>query len=91
MKDFEMLRIDEAILPFMNGDSLSDIPQQFSEAMVVEVTIDGIIYQQAIARSSSWFDIFTAFDLALVKSNSSRRFDLAGVSQRGKVLSGIWL
>ena len=77
-----MLRIDEAILPFMNGDSLSDIPQQFSEAMAVEVTIEGIIYQQAIARSSSWFDIFfTAFDLALVKSNSSRRFDLAGVTQ----------
>ena len=91
MKDFEMLRIDEAILPFMNGDSLSDILQQFSEAMAVEVTIDGIIYQQAIARSSSWFDIFTAFDLALVKSNSSRRFDLAGVTQRRKVLSGIWL
>ncbi|MEC7806896.1 MAG: hypothetical protein VYD75_07270, partial [Pseudomonadota bacterium] len=64
MKDFEMLRIDEAILPFMNGDSLSDIPQQFSEAMAVEVTIDGIIYQQEIARSSSWLDIFTAFDLA---------------------------
>ena len=91
MKDFEMLRIDEAILPFMNGDSLSDIPQQFSEAMAVEVTIDGIIYQQAIARSSSWFDIFTAFDLARVKSNSSRRVDLAGVTQRRKVFSGIWL
>ncbi|MEC7971492.1 MAG: hypothetical protein VX987_02295 [Pseudomonadota bacterium] len=91
MKDFEMLRIDEAILPFMNGDSLSDIPQQFSEAMAVEVTIDGIIYQQEIARSSSWLDIFTAFDLALVKSNSSRRFDLAGVTQRRTVLSGIWL
>ncbi len=91
MKDFEMLRIDEAVLPFMNGDSLSDIPQQFSEAMAVEVTIDGIIYQQEIARSSSWLDIFTAFDLALVKSNSSRRVDLAGVTQRRKVLSGIWL
>ena len=91
MKDFEILRIDEAILPFMNGDGLSDIPKQFSEAIAVEITIDGVVYQQVILQSSSWFDIFAAFDLALVKSNSSRRYDLAGVTQRRKVLSGIWL
>ena len=40
--DFELLRIDEAILPFMNGDSLSDAPKQFSSAKVVEITINGV-------------------------------------------------
>ena len=46
--DFELLRIDEAILPFMNGDSLSDVPRQFSLAKVVEITINGVVFQQPL-------------------------------------------
>ena len=91
MTDFELLRIDEAILPFMNGDSLSDIPKQFSLARVVQVTIGGVVYQQRLENPCTWLEIFRAFDLVLIRSNANRRFDLAGVTQHKSVLNGIWL
>ena len=91
MTDFELLRIDEAILPFMNGDSLSDAPKQFSLAKAVEITIGGVVYQQSLENPCTWLEIFRAFDLVLIKSNADKRFDLAGVTQRKGVLSGIWL
>ena len=91
MTDFELLRIDEAILPFMNGDGLLDAPKQFSLAKVVEITIDGVVYQQPLENPCTWLEIFRAFDFVLIKSNTDRRFDLAGVTQHRGVLSGIWL
>ena len=91
MTDFELLRIDEAILPFMNGDGLSDAPKQFSLAKVVEITIDGVVYQQSLESPCTWLEIFRAFDLVLIKYKANKRFDLAGVTQRKGVLSGIWL
>ena len=89
--DFELLRIDEAILPFMNGDSLSDVPRQFSLAKVVEITINGVVYQQPLKHPYTWLEIFKAFDLVLIRSKANRKFDLAGVIQHKSVLSGIWL
>ena len=91
MKEFELLRVDEAILPFMNGDGLSDAPKQFSLARVVEINIDGVVYQTPLENSSTWLEIFRAFDLVLIKSNADKRFDLAGVTQHKGILSGIWL
>ena len=91
MTDFELLRIDEAILPFMNGDSLSDTPIQFSLAKVVEITIDGVVYQQPLENPCTWLEIFKAFDRVLIRSEANRKFDLAGVTQSKRVLSGIWL
>lgn len=91
MTDFELLRIDEAILPFINGDGLSDAPKQFSLAKVVEITIDGVVYQQTQENPCTWLEIFRAFDLVLIQSNADKRFDLAGVTQHKVVLSGIWL
>ena len=91
MTDFELLRIDEAILPFMNGDGLSDAPKQFSLAKAVEITIGGVVYQQSLENPCTWLEIFRAFDLVLIKSNADKRFDLAGGTQRKGVLSGIWL
>ena len=89
--DFELLRIDEAILPFMNGDSLSDAPKQFSSTKVVEITINGVVYQQPLKHPYTWLEIFKAFDLVLIRSKANRKFDLAGVIQYKSVLSGIWL
>ena len=91
MTHFELLRIDEAILPFMNGDSLSDTPTEFSSAKVVEITINGIVYQQPLKNPCTWLEIFKAFDLVLIRSKANRKFDLAGVTQHNSVLSGIWL
>ena len=91
LTDFELLRIDEAILPFMNGDSLSDAPTQFSLAKVVEITINGVVYQQPLKNPCTWLEIFKAFDLVLIRSKANRKFDLAGVTQHNSVLSGIWL
>ena len=85
------MRVDEAILPFMNGDSLLDAPRQFSSAKVVEITINGIVYQQPLKNPHTWLEIFKAFDLVLIKSKVNRKFDLAGVTQQKSVLSGIWL
>ena len=89
--DFELLRIDEAILPFMNGDSVSDVPRQFSLAKVVEITINGVVFQQPLKNPCTWLVIFEAFDLVLIKSKANRKFDLAGVTQHNSILSGIWL
>ena len=91
MAHFELLRIDEAILPFMNGDSLSDAPTEFSSAKVVEITINGIVYQHPLKNPCTWLEIFKAFDLVLIRSKANRKFDLAGVTQHNSVLSGIWL
>mgnify|MGYP004261864655 FL=1 len=85
------MRIDEAILPFMNGDSLSDVPRHFSSAKVVEITINGVVYQQPLKNPYTWLEIFKAFDLVLIRSKVNRKFDLAGVTQHKSVLSGIWL
>ena len=91
LTDFELLRIDEAVLPFMNGDSLLDAPTQFSLAKVVEITINGVVYQQPLKHPYTWLEIFKAFDLVLIRSKANRKFDLAGVIQHKSVLSGIWL
>ena len=75
----------------MNGDSLSDAPTEFSSAKVVEITINGVVYQHPLKNPCTWLEIFKAFDLVLIKSKASRKFDLAGVTQHKSVLSGIWL
>tara|TARA_B100000989_G_C19474566_1_gene442287 strand:- start:345 stop:620 length:276 start_codon:yes stop_codon:yes gene_type:complete len=91
LKDFELLRIDEAILPYMNNDGLSDAPKHFSLAKVAEITIDGVVYQPPPQNPCTWLKIFRAFDFVPIKSNADRKFDLAGVAQHKGGLSGIWL
>ena len=91
MIDFKLLRIDEAILPFMNGDAITDIAEQFSDAVAVEFVKDNIVYQQTIPNSATWLKIFRAFDQVLLKSNETEQLDLAGVVKKGKIIKPIWL
>ena len=91
MIDFKLLRIDEAILPFMNGDAITDIAKQFSDAVAVEFVKDNIVYQQTIPNSATWLKIFRAFDQVLLKSNETEQLDLAGVVKKEKIIKPIWL
>ncbi len=89
--DFRLLRIDEAILPFMNGDSITDVPEQFSDAELVEYRRNNVVYNVPISNNSTWAEVFTAFDHVLQLSGEVHRLDLGGVTKHNKRLRPIWI
>lgn len=91
MVDFKLLRIDEAILPFMNGDAITDVAEQFTDVEVIEFAKDNIVYQQKIKNYSTWLQIFQALDQLLLKSHETEKLDVAGVVKKGKIIKPIWL
>ena len=88
---FQLLRIDEAILPFMNGDNIMDVPDQFSDAELVEYRRDNVVYHVSISNNSTWTQVFEAFDRVLRLSGEVNRLDLGGVVKHNKCLRPIWI
>ena len=85
------LRIDEAILPFMNGDSLCDVPSFIKNIHYIEYTYKKEVTFRHIKGNPTWEDIFILFDQLLICSQDEMQRDLAGVSVVKGVLKPIWL
>ena len=85
------LRIDETMLPFMNGDDLEDIPTFIDTASSIEYTKNHIVYLKKITKATTWRDIFVKLDQLLVDSGETQRRDLAGVSIVNGVIRPIWV
>ena len=85
------LRIDETMLPFMNGDDLEDIPTFIDTVSSIEYTKNYIVYLKKITKATTWRDIFVKLDQLLVDSGEPQRRDLAGVSIVNGVIRPIWV
>ena len=85
------LRIDETMLPFMNGDDLEDIPTFIDTVSNIEYTKNHILYLKNITKATTWRDIFVKLDQLLVDSGETHRRDLAGVSIVNGVIKPIWV
>ena len=85
------LRIDETMLPFMNGDDLEDIPTFMDTVSSIEYTKNYIVYLKKITKATTWRDIFVKLDQLLVDSGETQRRDLAGVSIVNGVIRPIWV
>ena len=85
------LRIDETMLPFMNGDGLEDIPTFIDTVSSIEYTKNHILYLKNITKATTWRDIFVKLDQLLVDSGETHRRDLAGVSIVNGVIKPIWV
>tara|TARA_X000000950_G_scaffold197150_1_gene237371 strand:+ start:809 stop:1093 length:285 start_codon:yes stop_codon:yes gene_type:complete len=85
------LRIDETMLPFMNGDDLEDIPTFIDTVSSIEYTKNYIVYLKKITKATTWRDIFVKLDQLLVDSGETQRRDLAGVSIVNGVIRPIWV
>ena len=85
------LRIDETMLPFMNGDGLEDIPTFIDTVSNIEYTKNHILYLKNITKATTWRDIFVKLDQLLVDSGETHRRDLAGVSIVNGVIKPIWV
>ena len=85
------LRIDETMLPFMNGDDLEDIPTFIDTVSSIEYTKKHIVYLKKITKATTWRDIFVKLDQLLVDSGETQRRDLAGVSIVNGVIKPIWV
>ena len=85
------LRIDETMLPFMNGDDLEDIPTFIDTVSSIEYTKTHIVYLKKITKATTWRDIFVKLDQLLVDSGETQRRDLAGVSILNGVIRPIWV
>ena len=86
-----LLRIDETMLPFMNGDGLEDVPSFIDAVSNVEYTKNCIVYLKKISKTTTWRDIFVKLDELLVDSGETQRRDLAGVSIVKGVIRPIWV
>ena len=85
------LRIDETMLPFMNGDDLEDIPTFMDTVSSIEYTKNYIVYLKKITKATTWRDIFVKLDQLLVDSGETQRRDLAGLSIVNGVIRPIWV
>ena len=85
------LRIDETMLPFMNGDGLEDIPTFIDTVSNIKYTKNHIVYLKEITKATTWWDIFVKLDQLLVDSGETQRRDLAGVSIVNGVIRPIWV
>ena len=85
------LRIDETILPFMNGDGLEDIPAFIDTVSNIEYTKNHIVYLKKITKATTWWDIFVKLDQLLADAGETQRRDLAGVSIVKGVIRPIWV
>ena len=85
------LRIDETILPFMNGDGLEDIPAFIDAISNIEYTNNHIVYFKKITKATTWWDIFVKLDQLLAEAGETQRRDLAGVSIVKGVIRPIWV
>ena len=86
-----LLRIDETMLPFMNGDGLEDVPTFVDIVCSIEYTKSNIIYLKNIDKTTTWRDIFIILDQLLADSGETQRRDLAGVSVVKDVIRPIWV
>ena len=85
------LRIDETMLPFMNGDTLEDVPTFIDAVSSIEYTKNHIVYLKNIKKTTTWRDIFVILDQILADSGETQRRDLAGVSIVKGVIKPIWV
>ena len=86
-----LLRIDETMLPFMNGDDLEDVPTFVDIVCNIEYTKNSIVYVKNIGKTTTWRDIFIILDQLLADSGETQRRDLAGVSVVKDVIRPIWV
>ena len=86
-----LLRIDETMLPFMNGDDLEDVPTFLEFVCNIEYTKNNIVYVKNIGKTTTWRDIFIILDQLLADSGETQRRDLAGVSIVKGVIKPIWV
>ena len=89
-KPFQRLKVDELILPFMNGELLDDRPTQYASATVIKDKIGNMSYQVELLENSTWEDIFSAIDKLLIRSGVTVRVDLVGLVLVENVLKPIW-
>jgi len=87
----KFLRIDETMLPFMNGDALEDVPTFIDTVVNIEYTKNNIVYVKNIGKTTTWHDIFIILDQLLGDSGETQRRDLAGVSIVKDVIRPIWV
>ena len=85
------LRIDETMLPFMNGDGLEDVPTFIETVSNIEYTKNNIVYVKNIGKTTTWRDIFIILDQLLGDSGETQCRDLAGVSIVKDVIRPIWV
>ena len=85
------LRIDETMLPFMNGDELEDIPTFMDVVICIEYTTNGITYLKKVNKNTTWHDIFVSLDQLLVDANETLHRDLAGLSIVSGTIKPIWV
>tara|TARA_B110000467_G_C17885773_1_gene247222 strand:- start:200 stop:475 length:276 start_codon:yes stop_codon:yes gene_type:complete len=85
------LRIDEAVLPFMNGDSLYDVPSFSQDMHYIEYTYGEKSSFRKIAPDYTWEDIFISIDQLLICSEDDDHRDLSGISVSKGVMRPIWL
>ena len=86
-----LLRIDETMLPFMNGDGLEDVPTFIGTVSNIEYTKNHIVYINSIGETTTWRDIFVILDQLLADSGETQRRDLAGVSIVKGAIKPIWV
>ena len=86
-----LLRIDETMLPFMNGDDLEDVPTFVDIVCNIEYTKNSIVYVKNIGKTTTWRDIFIILDQLLADAGETQPRDLAGVSVVKDVIRPIWV
>tara|TARA_A100000164_G_scaffold285447_1_gene258391 strand:- start:166 stop:441 length:276 start_codon:yes stop_codon:yes gene_type:complete len=86
-----LLRIDETMLPFMNGDGLEDVPTFMKCASFIEYTKIGVTYLERVSKITTWRDMFVKLDQLLIYSKETQHRDLAGVSIVKGVIRPIWV
>tara|TARA_E500000331_G_C17133284_1_gene659246 strand:+ start:189 stop:518 length:330 start_codon:yes stop_codon:yes gene_type:complete len=86
-----LLRIDETMLPFMNGDGLEDIPTFMDCALIIKYTINDITYLEKADKTTTWRNLFVKLDQLLIDSKETQHRDLAGVSIKKGVIRPIWV
>ena len=86
-----LLRIDETMLPFMNGDGLENVPTFMKCASVIEYTKIGVTYLERVSKITTWRDMFVKLDQLLIYSKETQHRDLAGVSIVKGVIRPIWV
>mgnify|MGYP001350373620 FL=1 len=86
-----LLRIDETMLPFMNGDGLEDVPTFMDGALIIKYTINDITYLEKASKTTTWREFFVKLDQLLIDSKETQHRDLAGVSIKKGVIRPIWV
>ena len=88
--NLRILRIDELIIPYMNGESLSDVPEHFAAGGVIEHQIGNIYHHICLVENATWQQIFEAIDQLLINSGQRNQLDLVGLTRSGDRLQPIW-